>query len=127
MSCGVPIVVSEVGAVAGFIPENGVQGVRLPLVVDDSAQLPERMRRSSRPERFLGGHRFCRDAPALLAEAALSLLADRQRLRAVGNAARDFVASAFGKDRLADDLVKVFTTALDEKEDRPCCSRISSA
>lgn len=127
MSCGVPVVVSEVGAVASFIPENGVQGVRLPLVVDDSAQLPEKMKRSSRPEQFLSGHRFCREAPAMLAEAALSLLADRQRRRAVGNAARDFVATAFGKERLADDLIKVFTTALDEKEDRPCCSRISSA
>jgi len=55
------------------------------------------------------------ESPADIAEAVLGLRADRSKLRAMGEAARDHVAPAFGLDRMVMRIESMYEELIKEK------------
>jgi len=55
------------------------------------------------------------ESPADIAEAVLGLRADRSKLRAMGEAARDYVAPAFGLDRMVMRIESLYEELIEEK------------
>ncbi len=55
------------------------------------------------------------ESPADIAEAVLGLRADRAKLRAMGEAARDYVAPAFGLDRMVMRIESLYEELIEEK------------
>lgn len=114
MSCGLPVIVSEVGAVRSMIPENGVQGVRLQIVEEnDRYSCPPN---SSAPYAFGCNlpeqkYKYHSDAVGLLAQAAIAMLADKEKMAAMGHAAREFVLDEFNESKLSERLINVFRVA----------------
>ncbi len=88
MACGIPVVVSNAGAVPLMIPENGRQGMAV--TVTDSS-----------------GH-FLDDTAMHLAQAALPLLSDSARRIAMGHCGRSHVEKVFSEERLGQQLVEIF-------------------
>jgi glycosyltransferase involved in cell wall biosynthesis len=95
MSCGVPVVVSEAGAVPEMIPENGKQGVRVSIIT------PEDQHTS--------------DAARKLAEAAISLLSDEELRKRIGRKARAHVQREFSEAKQGERLVQVFRGVLQDQ------------
>lgn len=93
MACGLPVVVSNVGAVPSMIPNNGVQGI--------SVQITD------------AHHEYVEDAAKRLAEAALPLLNDSNMRREIGCAARSHVVQKFSETELANRLMRVFTSTME--------------
>lgn len=93
MACGVPAVVSKVGAVPTMIPQDGVQG-RAVVIHQNKKFLP--------------------DAAERLAEAALPLLIDDEARKRMGRTARQHAVSEFSERRLGERLVMVFRCALED-------------
>ena len=92
MSCGIPVVVSTVGAVPSMVPEDGVQG-RTVHITDAE-------------------NRYLSDADERLCAALSDLVTDEQLRKKIGAAAREHVVQHFSEDRLGEDLVKAFMDVL---------------
>lgn len=92
MACGLPVVVSKVGAVPLMIPEDGVQG-RAVSVVDSE-------------------YHYVPDAAERLAQAALPLLRSKELRIVMGHTARQHVLEHFSEARLSEDLVRTFSNVL---------------
>ena len=92
MCSGLPVVVTDAGAVPEMIPQNGIQGVRVPVLTENFKYLPE--------------------ATKDLAEAALSLLRDNKKRQQMGIEARAYVSREFSEEKLADRLVNVFKSVV---------------
>jgi glycosyltransferase involved in cell wall biosynthesis len=88
MACGIPVVVSNVGAVPSMIPENGTQGISVELIDNEQHYLP--------------------DAAERLARAVLPLIRDSGYRARIGEAARQHALRNFALPRLGDDLINVF-------------------
>lgn len=93
MACGIPVVVSKVGAVPDMIPENGVQGYAIPIVDTHHQYLP--------------------NAAQLLADAMLPLIKDKELRTKIGKRARAHAKEHFSEQRLGANLVEVFTKVLE--------------
>lgn len=92
MACGLPVVVSKVGAVPLMIPEDGVQGRAVPVVDSEYHYVP--------------------DAAERLAQAALPLLRSKELRIVMGHTARQHVLEHFSEARLSEDLVRTFSNVL---------------
>ena len=92
MACGLPVVVSNAGAVPSIIPQDGIQGRAINLV--DS------------------NYKFYPDAAQRLADAAVPLVEDQELREKVGKTARAHVIEAFSEEHQGNLLFQAFSKTL---------------
>lgn len=92
MACGLPVVVSNTGAVPLMIPEDGVQGRALTLVNEDNAFLP--------------------NASEYLADATIELIMNESLRDTMGKIARDYITVHFAEVKQGELLYQAFTRTL---------------